>query len=321
MAFRNDSWGDFGPIKTMIRAGLSPDAASALVSEFAHTSTWKQRSILQKAVHSAATISDLVIKTANKVSITLDPDAVTAFCQIVSDYDDPDIRRLLATQTGKHKWHKGIPLLSYLLWDDDASVKKSAALSIGKLDLPLLRAIKASAKGALASSPEDLSLDGSIEEVVPGTAEIELGADDVSGIAHQTQETSVQEKAETASTATVRRFTQVDYTADREKPRCGEIALTLKLKPNDAMAKALDVRVRRGKDTASLVVHASSVEFKVTPEVRKIAVPRKSDSEASRFAVCADGTASGSVCLTSSTRSALSAAFALTWKQLSKMAW
>lgn len=76
-------------------------------------------------MYSVVTTSGLVVKTAKKQSITLDHDTVTAFCQILSDYDDPDIRRLLATLTGKQKWHKGIPVLGYLLSDDDPTVKKS----------------------------------------------------------------------------------------------------------------------------------------------------------------------------------------------------
>jgi len=283
MGFRKD----FRPIETMIGAGLDLEVANALVREFANTSMRRQRAMLQRAVRSAVTISNLVIKTANKESITLDPEAVTAFCQIVSDYDDPNIRRLLATLTGKQKWHRGIPLLGYLLSDDDAAVKRSAELSLGKLDDSLLRVLT-SGKVAEVTSAAELSSGGSIGEF--GT--FEFGQDQITQIPAPSGEISVQETAAVEpSGATIRRYTQVDYTADAEKPRRGEIALTLKLKPNDTATKTVDIRVRKGKVAASLVVHASSPEFKVTPEIQRIEVPRNNDSETARFAVSVNGAA------------------------------
>jgi len=290
MGFRKD----FRPIETMIGAGLDLEVANALVREFANTSMRRQRAMLQRAVRSAVTISNLVIKTANKESITLDPEAVTAFCQIVSDYDDPNIRRLLATLTGKQKWHRGIPLLGYLLSDDDAAVKRSAELSLGKLDDSLLRVLT-SGKVAEVTSAAELSSGGSIGEF--GT--FEFGQDQITQIPAPSGEISVQETAAVEpSGATIRRYTQVDYTADAEKPRRGEIALTLKLKPNDTATKTVDIRVRKGKVAASLVVHASSPEFKVTPEIQRIEVPRNNDSETARFAVSVNGAAVGNVRLT-----------------------
>jgi hypothetical protein len=306
MGFPTDRWFSFRPIDKMIDAGLSVDAAYTLVREFANTSAGRRRSILQRAVRSAATISDLVIKTGNKQSITLKPDAVAAFCQIISYYDDPSVRRLLAMLLGKQEWRDGIPVLGYLLSDEDETVQNCAASSLDKLDHSLLRVLKLPGNLAKLAPPEEPSIfkvDVDADElnvVVRGTAgDVHIAADRAFDTTGPASEESVQGPLpEEPPAATIQRFTQVDYAANAEKPRCGEIALTLKVKPEGAPGKAVDIRVRKGKEAASLVVHASSPEFKVTPETQRIAVPRNKDGETARFAVEATGGAAGSVMLT-----------------------
>lgn len=317
MGTRAIRWFGFRPLETMIDAGLSVETAYALVQEFANTSVDKQRSMLKGAVRSAATISDIVIKTANKQSIKLQPAAAAAFCRIVTYYDDPAIRRQLARLLGKQEWSGGIPLLGYLLSDEDETVKKSATSSLDKLDHALLRVLTLPENIAIVAPPAEPSLPaadheavelhdairGAITAAVHQFAATRTDADvGVSGPTEPAvpsgEESARGEPAPGHPAQTIQRLTCVDFSASAETPRCGQIALYLKVKREGDIGKAVDIRVREGEAAAALVVHASSAQFKVAPEIRRIKVPRNGDSDKACFAVEANGAATGNIVLT-----------------------
>jgi hypothetical protein len=289
-------WIDFSPIDTLLGAGLTFGAASKLMQALDKIPPTARLSLFDGAVRAAAElIPGMVVKPQGSKSkgVRLDAKTAAAFCEAATYHHDPGIRRALALSMAKEKWIDGMPLLGYLATDASSSVRWSALASLRKLDFPLYRVL----------TGNEMPLVAGIGAAGFGASFPDSGkpVDQASGGRGEhpsTSEVPARKPSDPRPAEAIRRFTDIDYSPSSERRHTGELQLALKLQAKSPSSAAVDLFVPEGREAATLIVHASSVDFGVTPDTQRIKVPRSGDSEVARFAVEAHGEATGDVALT-----------------------
>ena len=290
----------------MVDAGLSVDNADSLLHDLSDASPVKRRRLLQHAMDAASDrISDVVIQTGDlKDLVQLDYDSGAAICTIASQHTDPFVRSTFATMLGKQAWLGSVPMLGYLVTDENEKVKKSALSSLRKLDPLLFRVLTApvqlpsavnilvtglgSPLGSIVYNDTTINYDTSVG------AEINTDANDSDGnsggftgggdrASTRGDESTSAPPPELAPAATLRRFTRVDYVSDNDQPERGALAVSLAVEREGNAGATVDVRIRAGKQHVNLIVHVSSETLDVSPEFQRIKLPRNGDSETARF--------------------------------------
>jgi hypothetical protein len=292
------------PIDTMVDAGMNIDTAYSLLHELTDASAPFRRSLLQNAVHVAKTTSGMTIKVAGDNAVYLDAGGAAALCKAASYHNNPDIRRTLAILMGKERWTGGLELLGHLFTDENDQVKQEAMASLRKISNPLYRVLANYDRlfadfGNVPNIVDDQSIFDVSEPLGAPPASDDRGyrGQDAPGAPSPSVPDSPSPTDELPAT-TIRRFTDIDYEPDVRERHKGTLKLCFKVKRDGDLKAAVDIRVRKAKQFATLVVHASSIAFKTSPEIQYIKVPRNSDSEAARINVEAEGKAVGDVRLT-----------------------
>jgi CHAT domain len=322
MSGGTDHWFDFGK-RTLVDAGLSIGAAYKLLQILDRTPSFARPSLFDDAVRTAADLLPAMVAKAKKQpkwhGVRLDAKRAAAFCEVAAYHPDPGMRRAVAMALAKERWIDGMPLLGYLAADANPMVRWGALFGLRKLNYPLYRVLIGSQtlpdlSGFDADTPvvdpfsaDTFGPDMVGEELRPleefektvneGAGAADVATDRGGAAAASRDLPSVPPTAPTPAQS-IRRFTAIDYEADSEQRHKGNVVIAFRLKAASSSSKTVDLRVLEGREAASLILHAGSLDFKVIPETQSIRVPRNGDSDVARFTVEARGEVTGDVAVT-----------------------
>lgn len=203
------------------------------------------------------------------------------------------VRRRLAHRLATLEWEQRFPFVASLVWDSDDRVRRLAENSLGEVE-PVL----ASVERRLGAEPFVL---GSLvlENLPDPGAGFSLGGKPSlspggpppppAGAANVVREEPP------AGEEVIRRYTDCDFTPDPQPPASGRVSFALRIEPTGSDSRPVDLRVPAGKPFATVLVHAFSQQFSVSPEVWFVKVPRAMDSEVAEFTVRTETPGEGEV--------------------------